>query len=132
MAHFAQLNENNIVTNILVVANADILDENGNESESKGILFLKNLFGQETNWIQTSYSGNFRKRYAIIGGTYDYNNDVFINPKPLASWVFDGTQYEWVPPSTRPNDGHMYFWNEEKLNWEQIENTSNNNVMIPE
>jgi hypothetical protein len=132
MAHFAKLDSNNTIIDVLVVANTDILDENGNESESKGILFLKNLFGQETNWIQTSYSGNFRKRYAAIGGTYDSVNDVFINPKPFASWVFDDTKYEWLPPSTAPDDGKMYIWNEETVNWIENPNAANTNVMMPD
>lgn len=77
MAHFAQLDENNIVTGVLVVNNEKIVDENGNESEQKGIDFLKSLLGQDTRWVQTSYNGNFRSKYAAIGDKYDETNDIF-------------------------------------------------------
>lgn len=77
MAHFAQLDENNIVTGVLVVNNEKLIDENGNESEQKGIDFLKDLFGQDTKWVQTSYNGNFRDKYAGIGDLYDEANDIF-------------------------------------------------------
>ena len=121
MAHFAQLDNNNIVTNILVVSNEDILDENGQESESKGIQFLKNLFGEDTNWIQTSYNGKFRKRYAGLGSTYDSVNDVFINQKPYNSWLLDETTYDWKPPVPAPVDNeNMYYWNEETISWNII------------
>lgn len=80
MAHFAQLNENKEVINIIVVANNDCLDSNGNESESVGIAFCKSIFGDDTNWVQTSYNGNFRGRYAGLGDIYDNVNDIFYYP----------------------------------------------------
>lgn len=79
MAHFAQLDENNIVTGVLVVNNEKLIDESGNESEQKGIDFLKGLFGQDTKWVQTSYNGNFRGKYAGIGDWYDEENDKFVS-----------------------------------------------------
>jgi hypothetical protein len=121
MAHFAQLDNNNIVTNILVVANEDILDDNGQESESKGIEFLKNLFGEDTNWIQTSYNNNFRKRYASIGGSYNPVKNIFINQKPYNSWLLDETTYDWKPPVPAPVDNeNRYYWNEETTSWDII------------
>jgi hypothetical protein len=78
MAHFAQLDGSNKVVNVIVVANEDILDETGNESEAVGIAFCKNLFGQ--NWVQTSYNNNFRGKYAGIGDIYDSEEDVFKTP----------------------------------------------------
>jgi hypothetical protein len=80
MAHFAQLNETNTVTQVIVVHNNEILDENGNESEQKGIDFCVNLLGGA--WIQTSYNGNIRGKYAAIGDLYDPVNDVFVTPEP--------------------------------------------------
>ena len=71
MAHFAELDSNNVVTRVIVVANQDVLDSNGNEDESVGIEYLKGLFGEDTNWKQTSYNGNQRARYAGRGFTYD-------------------------------------------------------------
>ena len=78
MAHFAQLDENNIVTQVIVVNNSELLDENGNESEAEGIAFCQSLFGG--NWKQTSYNANFRKNYAGIGFTYDPVADEFNPP----------------------------------------------------
>jgi len=78
MAHFAQLDENNIVTQVIVVNNSELLDESGNESEAKGIAFCQSLFGG--NWKQTSYNANFRKNYAGIGYTYDPVADEFNPP----------------------------------------------------
>jgi len=78
MAHFAQLDENNIVTQVIVVNNSELLDENGNESEDKGVAFCQLLFGG--NWKQTSYNANFRKNYAGIGFTYDPVADEFNPP----------------------------------------------------
>lgn len=79
MAHFAKLDENNNVLEVIVVSNHDILDENGNESEQKGIEFCRMLHGPNTIWKQTSYSGSFRGILAGIGMVYDEVNDVFVD-----------------------------------------------------
>ena len=78
MAHFAQLDETNIVTQVIVVHNNELLD-NGVESEAKGITFCQSLLGG--TWVQTSYNGNIRKNYAGIGFIYDPVRDAFIGPK---------------------------------------------------
>lgn len=117
MAHFAQLNSNNIVTQVIVVGNQDCFDENGNESESVGIQFCKSLFGEDTNWIQTSYNGNIRKNYAGIGYTYDEQRDAFIPPKPFDSWILNEDTCMWESPVPHPNDGNIYQWNEENQEW---------------
>lgn len=80
MAHFAELDENNIVLRVLVVDNEKLLNDNGIEDEQKGIYFLQSLFGENTKWIQTSYNNNFRGCYAGIGYTYDEVKDLFIPP----------------------------------------------------
>ena len=80
MAHFAQLDETNTVTQVIVVHNNELLDENNNESEQKGIDFCVNLLGG--TWIQTSYNANFRGNFAGIGSFYDPVNDVFVTPEP--------------------------------------------------
>lgn len=121
MAHFAELNENNIVTRVIVVNNEDILDENGNELEEVGILFCRNLLGENIRWIQTSYNNTFRKRYAGAGFFYDEENDVFITPKPFNSWVLN-SNFDWEAPIEYPNDGNSYYWNEDALGWEVQEN----------
>ncbi len=82
MAHFAKINENNLVTEVLVINNTDCLDENGQESEAAGIAFCQSIFGQSTRWVQTSYNGNIRGKYAGVGDTYDEQADVFVAPEP--------------------------------------------------
>lgn len=77
MAHFAKLDSNNIVTEVVVVNNDDVKDLNGNEVETIGISFLQNIFGDNTIWKQTSYNNNFRGKYATIGMFYDPEEDCF-------------------------------------------------------
>lgn len=79
MAHFAKLNENNIVTEVIVVDNKDLLDESGQESEQKGIEFCQMLHGPNTTWKQTSYNGNSRGIFAGIGFLYDTEKDIFVD-----------------------------------------------------
>jgi len=117
MAHFAQL-ENNIVTKVIVVSNQNIFDENGQESEKKGIDFCSNLLGG--TWIQTSYNGNIRKNYAGVGYTYDEGRDAFIPPQPFASWVLDEDTCQWKAPVDYPTDDKRYTWNEETLAWDLV------------
>ncbi len=117
MAHFAQL-ENNIVKQVIVVSNQDILDEQGQESEEKGIAFCSNLLGG--TWKQTSYNAKIRKNYAGIGYTYDEGRDAFIPPKPFNSWLLDENTCQWKAPVDYPTDGKRYTWNEETLTWDVI------------
>jgi hypothetical protein len=116
MAHFAQI-ENNIVTQVIVVSNQDILDENGQESEQKGIDFCFNLLNG--TWLQTSYNGKIRKNYAGVGYTYDEGRDAFIAPKPFPSWVLNETTCQWKAPIDYPTDGKLYTWNEETQSWNE-------------
>ena len=87
MAHFCRLDENNIVTQVIVVANEDTADSNGVEAEEIGVAFCKKLLGAETRWKQTSYNGNFRKRYAGVGYFWNEELSAFIPPKPFESSV---------------------------------------------
>lgn len=87
MAHFAELDENNIVMRVIVVSNSDLLNENGEETEQKGIEFCKSLFGQDTKWVQTSYNNNIRKYFAGIGYTYNQELDEFVPPEVEPSEV---------------------------------------------
>jgi len=120
MAHFAQLDENNIVTHVIVVGNDDIKDNEGNENEEIGIAFCKNLLGLNTIWKQTSYNANIRKNYAGIGYTYDETRDAFIPPKPLDSWILNETTCRWEAPIPYPVDGKRYTWNENELSWDLV------------
>lgn len=83
MAHFAELDENNVVVRVIVVNDKDTADENGVEKEEIGVAFCKSLFGEDTKWVQTSYNGNIRGRYAGIGDTYDSKKDIFVAPEPI-------------------------------------------------
>ena len=98
MAHFAQLDENNVVTQVIVVGNDDIKDVNGNEVESIGVAFCQKLLGADTNWKQTSYNSNMRVRYAGIGYSYNAELDAFVPPQPYASWTLDSGTADWVSP----------------------------------
>lgn len=118
MAHFAQLDDNNTVTQVIVVANEELMLD-GVENETKGILFCKSLFGEDTRWVQTSYNGNKRKNYAGIGYTYDPVNDYFFSPQPFPSWTLDADA-KWQAPTPYPTDGKFYTWNESTLTWDEV------------
>jgi hypothetical protein len=115
MAHFAELDENNIVKQVIVVNNNELLVD-GVESEDKGIVFCQSLFGG--NWKQTSYNGNIRKQYAGIGYTYDPVADVFIAPQPFLSWSLDAN-HDWQPPTPMPTEG-FWQWDEATLSWIEL------------
>ena len=118
MAHFAQLDSNNIVTQVIVVANEELLSK-GVELEAKGIVFCKSLFGEDTNWKQTSYNANFRKNYAGIGFTYDPVADHFHAPQPYPSWVLNEDAI-WEAPVAYPTDGKVYAWFEPNQEWVEV------------
>ena len=129
MAHFAKIDENNIVTQVIVVANEDTSDTNGVEVEEIGVAFCKKLLGAETNWKQTSYNNNFRVRYAGISYTYNEELDAFIPPSPFPSWVLVEETADWVSPlGAAPTlteeeiaSRSFYRWNEEAY---QADNTT--------
>ncbi len=107
MSHWAQIDENNIVTQVLVGPNY------GDEGEA----FFNALGG---TWVKTSYNGNIRKNYAGIGFAYDADRDAFIAPKPYNSWLLDEDTCRWQPPIPHPTDGLMYDWDEELTDWKPI------------
>ena len=117
MAHYAQIDENNIVTQVIVIDNKDTADANGVEKEYIGAAFCERLFGG--TWKQTSYNGNIRKNYAGIGYAYNADIDAFVAPKPYASWTLDANA-QWQPPVAMPTDGTMespYTWDEATTSW---------------
>lgn len=127
MAHFAELDENNVVTQVIVVDNGDIKDANGTEVEEIGIAFCKKLFGADTNWKQTSYNSNMRVRYAGIGYSYNQELDAFIAPKPYPSWVLNTETTNWEAPVAQPEltaeqieAGSRYEWDEENTTWNLV------------
>lgn len=119
MAHFAEIDDNNVVTRVIVVANKDTADANGNEVESIGVAFCQRLLGG--NWVQTSYHGNIRKNYAGIGYTYDAAIDAFVPPQPFPSWVLNPDTAQWEAPVPMPDDGKMYSWDEATQSWVEVQ-----------
>ena len=123
MAHFAKLDDNNVVLAVHVVNN-DVITVDGAESEQAGIDFLTGLHGHD-KWKQTSYNGTFRKNYAGIGFTYDAGRDAFIAPQPWASWTLNETNCQWEPPVAYPTDDKMYGWFEPNQQWIEITGPQN-------
>ncbi len=120
MAHFAKIDENNIVTQVIVVHNNELLVD-GEESETKGIDFCESLFGHR-NWVQTSYNNNIRYNYAGVGYTWDSENDAFYAPQPYPSWSLD-ENYIWQSPVPMPEDAStekIYEWDEDNQEWDLI------------
>lgn len=106
MAHFAELDENNIVLRVLVTDNNDV---------NEGHDWLLETFGG--NWVQTSYNSNLRKNFAGIGYTYDKELDAFIAPKPYDSWILNPQTARWESPIPYPNNGLMCHWDEVAGDW---------------
>jgi hypothetical protein len=105
MSHFAKIDSNNVVTEV-IVAEQDFIN-----SGAVGDSFL---------WIQTSYNKNFRKNFAGKGFTYDKIRDAFIPPQPYPSWTLNEDTCLWEPPVARPSDGNEYNWNEETQAWDEV------------
>ena len=104
MSHFAKIDSNNIVTEV-IVTEQDFIN-----SGKVGDSFL---------WVQTSYNGSFRKQYGGVGYTYDKTNDIFIRPQPsFPSWTLDDS-FDWQPPTAKPDDGKRYTWNEVTKAWDE-------------
>jgi hypothetical protein len=117
MAHFAKLDENNVVLEVAVINNIEMLAADGSESEMMGVAFLIRWSGGYSNWKQTSYNGKIRKNYAGVGYTYDSARDAFIPPKPFQSWVFNEESCSWDAPIPFPTDGQRYNWDEATTSW---------------
>ena len=124
MAHFATLDESNIVTNVEVINNEVITDGDGVEQEELGIDFLTSLYGTG-NYKQTSYNNNIRKNYAGIGHTYDATRDAFYAQQPYPSWTLNEDTCHWEAPVAHPfdaagDDGSKYKWDEEVGDWVEV------------
>ncbi len=118
MAHFAEIDSDNKVIQVIVVHNNELL-LGDTESEAKGIDFCESLFGHR-DWIQTSYNNNIRKQFAGVGYTYNSDSDVFVAPQPYPSWSLDDNS-DWQAPTPMPEDDNMYSWNEETQSWDLVE-----------
>ena len=129
MAHFAELDSNNVVIQVVVVDTDKTCDAHGNEKEYIGVAFLENLLGG--TWKKTSYNTvagthklggtPFRGNYAGKGCIYDPVNDVFYSPKPFPSWTISAPDWMWKPPVPRPDDSKSYTWNESAQTWDKVE-----------
>lgn len=122
MAHFAKLDENNIVTTVVVIENAVIRGLTGDEEESLGVEFMRNIT-QEPDAIykQCSYNHNMRGRFPEKGWNYNEDDDKFYPPKPHPSWVWHEESYSWISPLGNPfedNNDERRNWNEESQAWE--------------
>ena len=106
MAHFAKIDSNNIVTEVIV-------------SEKNFINSGK--VGDEFLWVQTSYNDNFRKNFAGIGYTYDSTRDAFIPPQLFNSWTLNEDTCQWESPVAYPDDDKIYDWDEATTNWTEME-----------
>lgn len=114
MAHFAELDADNLVVRVVSVANCECEDSAGQECEHLGVSFCERHFGGR--WVQTSYNGNIRRRYAGVGFAYDAGRDAFIPPRPYTSWALDEASCSWVAPVPRPATG-LHAWSEDQLAW---------------
>lgn len=115
MAHFAKLDSNNVVIDVVVVNNLDCFDfDNGCEREQMGIEYCQQLFNDySSRWIQSSYTGRIRGNHASVGFTYDEELDVFLKPKPFESWVLNTTTWDWDAPIPMTDDDNIYYWDED-------------------
>jgi len=113
MAHYAFLDSNNIVTEVIV----------GRHEGEDGIDWEQH-YGEFRGQVckRTSYNNNIRKNYAGIGFTYDSNRDAFIPPKPYASWLLNEDTCQWTSPVAQPSDGKMYRWDETTTSWVEAVN----------
>ena len=117
MAHFAKINEQKMVVEVLVIGNEQVDNLPFPESEAVGQAFIAscNITGE---WLQTSYNGNFRKQYCGTGYYYNAEADVFVAPQPFPSWTLDENS-DWQPPVARPEDDKIYTWSEDDLTWKE-------------
>jgi hypothetical protein len=124
--YFAELDSENVVQYIALMDSKDMIDEEDDTiSEVIGEQCCKRIFNSENTWKRTFKTGE-RKRFAVVGGTYDSENDIFMDPKPYPSWIVN--EGEWVAPIEKPSttpeqesSGYFYIWNESNY---QVDNTS--------
>jgi hypothetical protein len=115
MAHFAEIDNDGTVLQVIVLSNSDAPDPATEHSEPLGQAFILDVLGLSGSFLQTSYNGNFRKQYAGPGFRYDAEADVFVAPQPFPSWTLDA-DYDWQPPTPMPAEG-MWSWDEATLSW---------------
>jgi len=117
MAHFAELDTNNEVLRVVIISNADV-DANGGDEHVDAEAFVTNLLGG-ISWKQTSFNHNFRKQYAGVGYSYDTSKNKFIGIKPFPSWELNSDD-DWEAPVAYPDDDKDYNWNETTKAWDEV------------
>ena len=120
MAHFAEIDNDNQVVRVVRVDNNKCVDADGIESEQVGVDFLKSLYGENTNWAQTSYNGRSRQMYAGQGYIYLPDQDIFVPPNPFPSWTLNRSAGKWVAPVPEPEHDELKeatIWNEDEQKW---------------
>lgn len=133
MAHFAILDETDKVIEVICISNESMTNSDGIESEEIGRTHIKKIMSifypdiKDSQIVQTSINNNIRKRYAGVGFSYNRIHDVFIQPKPYKSWIFDENTLGWIPPIPPPADAENYYWDENNLNWKFIDRIPPNN-----
>lgn len=116
MAHFAELDKDNVVLRVLVIDDSKTQDENGIEHEELGVAYCKSLFGEDTNWIQASYNRNMRGHFASVNYIYNQELDAFIPPKPHASFILNKEKLGWIAPKPEPKfdvETEQCYWSDE-------------------
>jgi len=132
MEHFAKLDENNVVIDVVIVSKDDLNNLSFPNSESIGIEFLKNITGYN-NWKQTSYSNEYRFRAAMIGGLFHPEigeHGGFSEIKQYDEYVWSEEKCTWVAPIPYPTDGKDYLWNHETLQWSTLLSESPQTITI--
>lgn len=119
MAYFARINDANEVVQVIAISN-DVCPDPAPDNEQMGIDYITNVLNLPGTWLQTSYNGNFRYNYAGPDSTYDHENDAFIGPQPYPSWVLNN-QFKWVSPVPYPDNGGVYYWDEQTQTWQPME-----------
>lgn len=123
MAHFAKLDSNSIIIDVIVVDNTHAPDPAPSVSEPLGQQYIATMSANDERlmgrFVQTSYHGNFRKQYCGPGFRYDAEADVFIAPQPFPSWTLDAN-HDWQPPTPMPTEGGPWVWDEESASWVEV------------
>lgn len=130
MAHYALINSENIVVNVITGVDENIIQTDldgtqvGGSSEAWEDFYGSRFWFEGLYCKRTSYNGNIRKNYAATGYTYDAGRDAFIAPKPFDSWVLNEDTCRWQAPVAYPTDGKLYLWNEETTQWIEVDSGS--------
>ena len=119
MAYFAQIDDAGIVLQVISVSNSNAPDPAPVNSEPIGQAFIADTLGLSGVWVQPSFSGSFRRRFAGIGWRYDNARDAFIEPRPFPSWTLNGND-DWEAPIPMPVEGGPWMWQEVTQSWVEL------------